>query len=248
MSPATATPDIFAWTKRWALAKGLKLWAEPETHSTNTVAKEDQSQVTKPSGSDPALYITGRQSQGRGRGQNVWSTPDHGSLLSSWSFADKRMPQPIFSPLAGLALYEACTATWPGVPFNLKAPNDLYIGERKTAGLLIEIIDRGHERQIVVGLGLNVSACPPDVPTSTCLAQHLRANLTEEIWGLFLTAWLEGLKSAFREGIRDLMTPSACARLKAALNLHPLLQEPFLEVDEMGQLHSASRVIRWQEL
>jgi BirA family transcriptional regulator, biotin operon repressor / biotin---[acetyl-CoA-carboxylase] ligase len=248
MSSATGTPDIFAWTKKWALDQGIKLWAEPETHSTNTVAKEDQSLVTIPSGGDPTLYITRRQTQGRGRGTNIWITPDQGALLSSWSFAEKRMPQPIFSPLAGLALFEACASTWPGVSFNLKAPNDLYIGDRKTAGLLIEIVDRGHERQIVVGLGLNVSASPPDVSTSTCLAQHLQTEVSEILWNSFLNSWLVGLKNALREGTRDLMTPSACSRLKAALNLHPLLSEPFLEVDELGQLHSASRVIRWQEL
>lgn len=250
--------DIYAWTKAWGIEKGLKLWAEVETPSTNSIAKDDASAITKPTlekgdfHSAPTLYITRNQTQGRGRGDHVWEMPPPdalgGSLLSSWSYALARAPQPIFSPLAGLALYESAQKIWPEIPFNLKAPNDLFIGEKKTAGLLIETVDRGVERHTVVGLGLNVTASPPKVETATCLAAHWSSTLTQEKWNEFLDLFSTQLALVAKAGQHDLLSDEARENLRSALNLHPHLKEPILEVDPSGQLHSKSRVIYWHEL
>lgn len=247
--------DVFAWTQAWARAAGLKLWHAEETGSTNSVAKDDESHHTKPAltntfaaCSAPSLYMAARQTQGRGRGSHTWTTPSGASLLSSWSFAMRSVPQPILSPLVGLALFEAAAATWSEVEFNLKAPNDLYIGRLKTAGLLIETVDSGLERRTVVGLGLNVTGKPSDVPTATCVAEHLGREATEEEWHRFLTEWQRRLMHAMEAGQSQRLTPETADRLKGALNRHPLLKEPILRVDELGQLHSASRIIHWHEL
>ena len=71
--------------------------------------------------------------------------------------------QPTLSPLVGLALYKACSGTWPFLNWNLKAPNDLYISNKKVAGLLIETVTQGDDIRLLVGLGLNVLATPDQV-------------------------------------------------------------------------------------
>lgn len=247
--------NLFQWTVDWARARGLKVWAMKETGSTNSIAKNDVNPSTKPyleselaSVSKPSLYITDFQSQGRGRGSHIWQTPPGSSLLSSWSFALTEAPQPILSPLVGLALFEAATETWPEVSFNLKAPNDLFIGEQKTAGLLIETIIQGFEKRTAVGLGFNIEACPADLTTATCLASHLTQGLSHHDWTQFLERWSSKLTKAMMDGQTGALKPQARESLKSALNLHPLLSEPILNVDEMGQLHSASRVVHWHEL
>ena len=246
--------DIYKWTKSWAVTNHLKIWAEEETASTNTTAKDDHASITAPALlagetiSTPSVYITQKQTAGRGRGGHVWEMPPGSSLLSSWSFALKNVPQPIFSPLVGLALFEAAQTTWPEIQFNLKAPNDLYIGRKKTAGLLIETVDRGSTRHTVIGLGLNVTAHPPDVPTATSLAEHWFGETDSARWEQFLNSWVTNLKEAVRGGQRDHLSQDAQNRLKTALNLHPLLKEPILEVDDLGQLHSATRVVYWHQL
>ena len=159
-----------------------------------------------------------------------------------------KVPQPIFSPLVGLALYESVRAVWPEIDFNLKAPNDLYIGRQKTAGLLIETVDRGATRHTVVGLGLNVAAAPHGLETATCLAEHWRNAADPETWSRFLDGFYDRLALAVREGQRETLSPEARERLLEALNKHPLLREPILGVDEFGQLRSASRVVYWHEL
>lgn len=248
---------IWEWTADWALSEGLKLWKTTATSSTNSIAKDDESPATKPrlelqseswaSVSEPTLYIARFQTQGRGRGTHAWLAPEGSALLSSWAFAMGAIPQPILSPLVGLALFEAALETWPGVAFNLKAPNDLFIGKRKVAGLLIETIDAGIEKRTVVGLGLNVTNCPAEVPTATCLVEH-DGRLTQDVWKRFLSAWKKRLVPAMIQGQESRLTVEAAERLRDALNRHPLLQEPIMRIDDSGQLHFASRLVPWHEL
>ena len=247
--------DIFSLTKAWAEKQGLKIWAERETSSTNTIAKEDHREQTIPvlaagaKTSAPSLYLTEKQTGGRGRGENRWETPPTAALLSSWSFALAKAPQPVLSPLVGLALFEAAHATWPDLAFNLKAPNDLFIGSLKVAGLLIEAVDWGHSRHCVVGLGFNVSSHPAQILTSTSLLEALgESSFSNERWESFLTALSTNLHSAVIEGQSPALSASVRERLKQALNRHPLLAEPILDVDELGQLRMASQTILWHQL
>lgn len=243
-----SSPDVFAWTRDWALAAGLKTWAEDETSSTNSVAKNDE----PPLAGRPTLYLARRQTLGRGRGDHSWTTPHGSSLLSSWSFAVPVVPQPIFSAIVGLALFESCVASWPEVDFNMKAPNDLFIGQKKTAGILIETVDQGLSKRTVIGVGFNISSAPPELDTATCLCSHLREGLkkglTHHQWLRFLTEWRNRLDHAVRLASQPRLDSDTAERLKNALNRHPLLREPILRVDELGQLHSASRIIHWHEL
>lgn len=246
-SAPLAASDVFSWTAAWAKSAPIKLWQATETESTNSVAKNDEDPTTRP-GALPSLYITKRQTAGRGRGSHAWTTPDGASLLSSWSFAIPRVPQPIFSAIVGLTLFETARVVWPEEAFNVKAPNDLFIADRKTAGLLIETVDQGARKRTVVGLGLNVSGLPAGLPTATCLGEHLSSPVSEKDWRRFLDLWLRGLHHAITLGMSERLPKDVADRLCAALNLHPLLKEPILRVDELGQLHSASRVVHWHEL
>jgi BirA family biotin operon repressor/biotin-[acetyl-CoA-carboxylase] ligase len=246
--------DVFVWTRDWAQTTGHKLWTSEETASTNAIAKDDTNPATRPildplsKFSGPSVYLARKQTAGRGRGSHTWATPEGSALLSSWSFAVARVPQPIFSALVGLALFESCIQVWPEIEFNIKAPNDLFIGDKKTAGILIETIDQGYEKRTVVGIGFNADGLPSEVPTATHLAHHLGRDLQRAEWICFLDAWTHELSIAVASGLEERLSSNAAQRLCRALNLHPLLKEPILKVDEFGQLHSASRLIHWHEL
>jgi len=252
--------DIFSWTSAWAKEIGIKFAAFETINSTNLYAKDDSSPETRPILSDrasvfagPSLYIAKKQTAGRGRGSNTWESPE-GALLASWSFSVARVPQPIFAPAVGLALFKACAETWPLVPFSLKAPNDLLIESQKTAGILIETVETldatgaSKECRTVIGIGMNVASAPAHIDTATCLCDHLRSPLTQAPWRAFLNSLANHLKNAVLAGQKDQLTPETCEELKQALNLNPTLKEPITRVDELGQLHMASGVVRWQEL
>ncbi|OQW46587.1 MAG: hypothetical protein A4S09_05235 [Proteobacteria bacterium SG_bin7] len=231
--------SINQWTKKWADSKGLKVWFEKETTSTNSIAKQN--------GGDFEIYLADRQTQGRGRSGAHWSEGEnYGTLLSSWTFILNSPPQPIASPLFGLAVYTALKSTWPNESFSLKAPNDIYLGQKKLAGLLIEGISRGDESLLIVGLGLNVHSFPLEITTATHLES--RVSVAYENWVQFL----DPLYSYFSEmailATDTEMPESFCRQLKEALNYFPLKDESVIEVDAHGNIITEDSVIKWFDL
>jgi BirA family biotin operon repressor/biotin-[acetyl-CoA-carboxylase] ligase len=97
----------------------------------------------------PVLVVAARQSQGRGRGGDLWISAPRGmaaslALTTHWPPARR----PLIPLVAGLA---AAAVTDPVC--RLKWPNDLLLGDVKIGGLLVEAAgDR-----VVAGFGLNLS-------------------------------------------------------------------------------------------
>jgi BirA family transcriptional regulator, biotin operon repressor / biotin---[acetyl-CoA-carboxylase] ligase len=109
------------------------------------------------------LWITARaQSAGRGRRGRGW-TSEPGNLYASLLLTDPSPPQraPELSFVAALAVYDAVAAAAPALvaALLLKWPNDLLIGEKKFAGILIEA-ETSSPRSVVVGIGVNCAHHP----------------------------------------------------------------------------------------
>ncbi len=100
------------------------------------------------------LVTASEQSAGRGRQGRVWLAPAGASLLCSWLIRD---PSKLLSLAAGVAVAEVC-----GPTAQIKWPNDVLIGGRKVAGILVEA--RSQERWAVLGIGLNVALTPDQIP------------------------------------------------------------------------------------
>ncbi len=226
----------------WAAKAGLEFWYEAETSSTNDQAKAACGTEKTPI----CLYFTDHQTQGRGRGPHSWITLDQGNcLLSSWSFQVSRSPQPIMAAALGLAVYRALVASWPQLPWSLKAPNDIFLADKKVAGILIENISEGPKHRLILGLGLNVFS-KPELSSATYVAEDLSA-LSVQDWCqtldrllLEITMTLAGTGAELSDSQQDALT--------AALNKNPLLQEKFLRVDAKGNLVKTTGVIRWSDL
>lgn len=121
----------------------------------------------------PMLLVAERQTAGRGRMGRTWqSTPD-GSLTFSLALTLKRPDLSGLSLAVGLALADALDPD--GQQVGLKWPNDLCLlaDGRKLGGVLIEAIQQGPQRHVVIGVGLNVLPQPASVslPTSAALAE-----------------------------------------------------------------------------
>lgn len=233
----------------WAIAQKLKSFHFPEIDSTNARAKAE---AFNPSTLEEhlVLYFAEAQKAGRGRGQNTWSNSSPGSqLLSTWSFMLQDHVQPVLSPLVGLAVYKAAVATWPFLDFSLKAPNDVYIGEKKVAGLLIETISQGDDIRLLIGLGMNVLSAPAEVKTSGSLVQSLpkMAPLLAQDWITFLERFLFEVSIAIQLASEPLDT-TAQLSLLGALNRFPLLEEKYMSIDEDANLETESKSISWSNL
>jgi len=137
----------------------------PITESTNTDALE-AARAGAPHGS---VYFADEQLAGRGRGGHSWhSTAGAGLYVSILLRPAIPAARLALLPLAaGLAAAHAIrTAT--SVAIDLRWPNDLLIGPRKTGGILVEAaINTSGPPHAVVGIGINVhqSEFPADVST-----------------------------------------------------------------------------------
>ena len=102
------------------------------------------------------------QSAGRGRMGRTWVSPPRAALTFSLLVRPATVPparRGWLPLLAGVAVASAVTAVT-GVQTRLKWPNDVLVGPAKLAGILAEAAGDA----IVVGVGLNVSAEPGELP------------------------------------------------------------------------------------
>lgn len=153
---------------------------EAELADTHFAGKLHYSRVTASTNSDAvaaarraaphgSVYFTDEQRAGRGRGDHGWISPAgeglYVSVLLRPQFPSSRLP---FLPLAaGLAAAHA-VRTVSGLTVDLRWPNDLLIGLRKTGGILVEAGNNSEGLlHAVLGIGINVHqrAFPPDLAT-----------------------------------------------------------------------------------
>ena len=102
------------------------------------------------------------QSAGRGRMGRTWVSPPRAALTFSLLVRPATVPparRGWLPLLTGVAVASAVTAVT-GVQTRLKWPNDVLVGPAKLAGILAEAAGDA----IVVGVGLNVSAEPGELP------------------------------------------------------------------------------------
>ena len=138
-----------------------------ELPSTNDLALQ---RATHGALDTPFLVLAEFQTAGRGRGGNTWwSTPGaltFSLVLDARHDAPTGACDPRLSVTTALALHDALSGYAPPGELRLKWPNDVYLGSRKIAGILLERSSACPDR-LVVGVGINVnnslSAAPDEI-------------------------------------------------------------------------------------
>lgn len=171
-----------------------------ETDSTNERAKRLAAAGAK----HGTLVTADAQTAGRGRQGRSWRAPRGSALLMSLILR-RLFPHHAVLPLtAAVAVCEACESVAP-VECRIKWPNDVWIGDRKLAGVLVE--GRPQERWAVVGVGLNVTAGRLEFPwdlrdTATSLSAETGARPDRES---VLRALLEVLERRLDDDVDDVI-------------------------------------------
>jgi len=158
--------------------------------STNRIALEMASQGL-PEG---IVILAEAQEKGKGRLGREWFSPEGKNLYFSLLLRPYQPVRdfPLFSLATSVALVEAIQRVT-GLAVQIKWPNDLVLGEKKLAGILLESEVRGEQAPpLVVGIGVNVNIqleeFPPELQkTATSLQSALgqtidRADLLIEIF------------------------------------------------------------------
>lgn len=110
---------------------------------------------------DGLVLLAERQTAGRGRRGAVWFSPAGDSLAFSILVRpdEPKVLWPRLALAAGLAVTEAVESF--GLQAGIKWPNDIWIGQRKVAGILVEA---GSDFAVIgIGLNVNTNEFPPEV-------------------------------------------------------------------------------------
>ena len=235
-------PSINQWTSDWAQSKNIPCHFSPETTSTNDIAKIEFPKTNEAS----ALFLTDHQTKGRGRFDRSWeNTPKGATLLSTWCFQVKAPLQPIFTPLLGLALFQGLRFHFPELQESIwvKPPNDIYIGEGKLCGLLVESSITGDKQEVFIGLGMNVFDKPQvDIPT-TCLKDF--SDFEKEKWFSFCQSFYDAVEESIHWGQQSQLPEVKRLQLLKALNN---FSQIYSEVLPAGGLMKDKTLISWQDL
>lgn len=107
------------------------------------------------------IVTAAEQSSGRGRQGRVWTAPPGRALLLS-VVVTRLGRREVLLPLAvPVAVAEACDS-FARTRCGIKWPNDIWVGDRKLAGILLE--GRPQEGWAVIGIGLNVGTAEHEFP------------------------------------------------------------------------------------
>jgi BirA family biotin operon repressor/biotin-[acetyl-CoA-carboxylase] ligase len=147
------------------------MFGSPHRHYLTTDSTNERAKELAQAGAGGGLVVTAtEQTAGRGRRGNAWFAPPGACLLYSALLRPFNAESAPLLPLAvPVAVCEAAEAVAP-VRCQVKWPNDVWIDERKVAGVLVEA--RPDEGWAVIGVGLNVAIREQDFP------RELRATAT----------------------------------------------------------------------
>lgn len=144
--------------------------------STNTYARKEATGLWQRAGDARAVVVRAdEQTAGRGQRGNVWCSGAGENLLVSIVVRPTALPvvsQFVISQAIALAVRAAMT--YLGIDVVLKWPNDIYVGERKLAGILVELDCHGSQvGQVIIGVGLNVNQQQYEVMEKTPVSMKM---------------------------------------------------------------------------
>ncbi len=174
------------------------LWLD-EVESTNRFlvekAKNDDAL------SSGFVAVADHQTAGKGQGTNRWEAAPHKNLLFSLLLKPDDVhasEQFVISQIVALALRETVEA-FLSCKVSVKWPNDIYVGDKKIAGILIENRLQGAQiTQSVVGIGLNVNQCVfvSDAPNPVSMFQIANSEFDRQ---QILTDFLQRVEEYFTD-------------------------------------------------
>jgi len=147
---------------------GFTVEVLPQVDSTNSelmrrcraasLAALANSASGSPEPPEAILLVAEHQTAGRGRLGRQWQSQAGASLTFSLGLPLQPANWSGLSLAVGVSLAESLEPANGKPPtLQLKWPNDLWLGQRKLGGILVETASWGDQRYVVIGVGLNVT-------------------------------------------------------------------------------------------
>jgi len=147
-----------------------------------------------------SIVLAGEQTAGQGRHGHTWHSEPGAGIYCSIVFS----PAPVLTLAIGLAAVEAITDVT-GLVCDLRWPNDVMLGGKKCAGILVQLVDG----LAIAGIGINVNhaAFPPQLAAeATSLRLHSGREWSREAILIALIPAVERFAALSIEEVLDLFT------------------------------------------
>jgi BirA family biotin operon repressor/biotin-[acetyl-CoA-carboxylase] ligase len=186
------------------------------------------------------VISAGEQTAGRGRNGRSWSSEKGGlffTLLERCSIeaADYYRISLTALMATARALERLC-----GKEVNLRWPNDIYVGERKIAGLLTEFHADGDKLTwISLGLGINVNNTTGSKKTINCSTLIGRPVSRQKLLLAILDEWKSGkkeIKSSHLHKEWNALSYGVGKKATVLADNEKIVKGTFLGIDEQGRL------------
>lgn len=229
----------------------------PSCHSTNDISAE---LISKGDVVNGTVVITDHQKGGRGQGSNTWASEKGANLTLSIILETSFLPvnnQFYLNMMVCLSLTDLLTE-YLSSGVSIKWPNDIYYGDEKICGVLIQNVLRGNYLEYsILGLGININQQKFDIENAISL------NLVTGRWYdleqvlLRLLEIVEDYYIILKEGFYGKLKGVYMNRLKWLNEDHTFEAEKVFEgritdIDEAGRLmissEDGSRAFNFKEV
>ena len=204
---------------------GKKAFFLPSCHSTNEMASVLLSKQEQYNGT---VIYTDFQSAGKGQRGNSWESNERENILLSVILNSQFLdPTDIFdlTIVTSLAIHDLLTEYYKE-DFKIKWPNDIFFGDKKIAGILIEnYIRQNIIEWCIVGVGLNVNQRKFQEPKAISLASICDQEFDREELTNILLLKLEKRYFDLKNGERSKLRKAYIKNLYWRDQLHVFLSE-----------------------
>jgi len=129
-----------------------------QLHSTNAKAME---LVAKGVAKEGGVVVAEEQTYGKGTGNSRWESEQDKNLTFSLILSPKHIraqQQFLLTQIVSLSLHKCLSKELSKEKIRIKWPNDIYVGDKKIAGILIQNLIKASEiSHCIIGIGLNVN-------------------------------------------------------------------------------------------
>ena len=150
----------------------------PRVASTNLVARRIVTECIDNELSLPqAIIIAGEQFAGRGRNERQWSSPAGKGIYATTLVSRDAADLPLI-PLSMATMVATFLRDTYGIDARIKWPNDVLVGGRKIAGILIEARIQDDRVFLIIGTGINVEPVLDESRPNAVAISEVARNFT----------------------------------------------------------------------
>ena len=174
----------------------LNLHIYDEIDSTNDEAKRIEGIE------DFHIFISEKQTKGRGRHGKKWSSPNSGNIYMTISTNQNTSHISPVSLISGLICKKAIDKLIKTSSIMLKWPNDILLNDKKIGGILVETEINKENIKTIIGIGINLNISKKESWWGD-LSKFALESKRNELINLILTEFLNIFDNSYENWLDD---------------------------------------------